>query len=376
VTLTVANIGWAMLWSALAAILAWFALIPVRRRAILGILTSVVLTGTAASLGALLSAIHAMLLPTSELVTVVVLTVVAGAIATVAAGAAAHRLAQDNQLLHSAVADLAAGRVPPVNGRPLTAELEKLRFELTASARTLAETRERERALEAARRELVSWVSHDLRTPLAGLRAIAEALEDGMADDPSQYYKQISASVDRLSSMVNDLFDLSRIQAGDAHPANETLSLDDLASDVIVALTPLARARGVSLVGAPAGAAFVQGDVAQLDRALTNLLANAIRHTPDDGTVTVTVAVEHGADEVEITVSDQCGRIPDPNLVRVFDVGFRGESARSLHDDGTAGAGLGLAIARGIVEAHHGVIAVANHVDGCTFRLALPAARR
>jgi signal transduction histidine kinase len=372
VTLTVANVGWALLWSAVAATAAWFALIPLRRRALLGVLTSVVLTGTAASLGALLSAIHAMLLPTSELVTVVVLTVVAGAIATIAAGAAARRLAQDNQLLRSAVADLAAGRVPPTDGRPLTAELEKLRSELTASARALAETRERERALEASRRELVSWISHDLRTPLAGLRAIAEALEDGMADDPSQYYKQISASVDRLSSMVDDLFDLSRIQAGDAQPTNEMLSLDDLASDVIAALAPLARARGVRLVGTPAGAALVRGDGAQLDRALTNLVANAIRHTPDEGTVTVAVSL--GPEEAEITVSDQCGRIPEPTLSRVFDVAFRGESARTPHDDGAAGAGLGLAISRGIVEAHHGALAVANHLDGCTFRLALPRA--
>lgn len=369
-TLTATNVAWAMLWSTAAALAVWFVLLPVRRRALSGVLTSIVLTGTAASLGALLSAIHAMLLPTQELVTVVVMTIVAGAVATVAAAAAARRLARDNQLLRSAVADLAAGRVPSTDGRPLTAELEKLRSELAVSARALAETRERERGLEAARRELVSWVSHDLRTPLAGLRAIAEALEDGMADDPSPYYKQIGASVDRLSSMVDDLFDLSRIQAGDVRPSSETLSLDDLASDVLVALAPLAGARGVTLLGTPAGAAVVRGDGAQLDRALTNLVANAIRHTPDDGTVTIAVGL--ALDEAEVTVTDQCGRIPQADLTRLFDVGFRGESARTPHDDGTPGAGLGLAITRGIVEAHHGTIAVTNRADGCTFRLALP----
>ncbi|HEY2173505.1 MAG TPA: HAMP domain-containing sensor histidine kinase [Mycobacteriales bacterium] len=368
--LTVANVAWAMLWSAVAAIAVWFALLPVRRRTLLGVVTCVVLTGTAASLGAMLSAIHAMLLPTSELVTVVVLTVVAGVIATVAAGAAARRLAHDNRLLHTAVADLAAGRVPTTDGRPLTAELDQLRHDLAATARSLSETRDRERALEAARRELVSWVSHDLRTPLAGLRAIAEALEDGLADDPSAYYKQISASVDRVNNMVDDLFDLSRIQAGHTRTADEPVSFDDLASDVIVALAPLARARGVTLRGTPAGTAFVRGDAAQLDRAVTNLVANAIRHTPDGGTVTI--AVSRARDCAEISVSDECGGIPESDLARVFDVGFRGESARPPHDDGSAGAGLGLAIVRGVIEAHHGAVSVANHGCGCTFRLAVP----
>ncbi len=369
-TLSLANVAWALLWSAAAAIAVWFVLLPVRRRALLGVLSSVVLTGTAASLGAMLSAVHAMLLPTSELVTVVVLTVLAGVIGTVAAGAAARRLAQDNRLLHSAVADLAAGRVPATSGRPLTAELERLRTDLASTARALSETRDRERGLEAARRELVSWVSHDLRTPLAGLRAIAEALEDGIADDPSSYYKQISSAVDRLNDMVDDLFDLSRIQAGDIRPATETVSLDDLASDVLVALAPLARTSGVTLRGTPAGSAFVRGDAAQLDRAVTNLVANAIRHTATGGAVTI--CVDLAQQDARVSVSDECGGIPEADLPRVFDVGFRGESARTPHDDGTAGAGLGLAIARGIVEAHHGTVAVANHGAGCTFRLALP----
>ena len=104
--------------------------------------------------------------------------------------------------------------MPAADGRRLTGEVEQVRSELQSTAAALAATRERERALETARRELVSWVSHDLRTPLAGLRAMAEALEDGVVDDPELYYKQIGASVERLNQMVEDLFDLSRIQAG------------------------------------------------------------------------------------------------------------------------------------------------------------------
>jgi signal transduction histidine kinase len=126
----------------------------------------------------------------------------------------------------------------------------------------------------------------------------------------------------------------------------------------------------VTLRGIPAGDAFVRGDAAQLDRALTNLVANAIRHTPEGGSVTI--AVSCARDRAEIRVSDECGGIPESDLGRVFDVGFRGESARPPHDDGTAGAGLGLAIARGVIEAHHGAVSVTNDGCGCTFRLAVP----
>jgi signal transduction histidine kinase len=373
-TITVASVGWAVLWSAVAGLATWFALFPVRRRWLSGLLASVVLTGTAASIGALLGGIHAMLLPTHDWMTVILLTVAAGGIATIAAATAARRLTQDNRRLSLAVADLAAGRVPSDDGRPLTAELERVRRQLATTASALAETHDRERALESSRRELVSWVSHDLRTPLAGLRAMAEALEDGVVDDPSPYYKQIGASVDRLSAMVDDLFDLSRIQSGDTARAVEAVPLDDVISDVLAALGPLADARRVRLTGTPAGGARVRGDGPQLDRAITNLVANAIRHTREGGAVEVDVRT--AGDAAEISVRDECGGIAESDLPRLFDVGYRGEAARPPHDDGTAGAGLGLAITRGIVEAHGGTVGVENTAPGCEFRISLPLDRR
>jgi signal transduction histidine kinase len=362
----------ALLWSAVAGVATWFVLYPARRRWLAGLFVSVALTATAASIGALLGGIHAMLLPTQDWTTVVTLTVGAGAVAAVAATAAARRVASDNRALRLAVADLAEGRVPDPSGRPLTAELEGVRRELATTAAALAQTRDRERALELSRRELVSWVSHDLRTPLAGLRAMAEALEDGMVDDPAPYYKQIAASVDRLSGLVDDLFDLSRIQAGGIRQSADRVSLDDLVSDVLAALGPLAAARRIELTGRPSGGATVRGDAPQLDRAITNLVANAIRHTPDAGAVELAVTRDGAA--VTVAVRDQCGGIAEADLPRVFDVGFRGEHARTARTgDGTAGAGLGLAIARGIVEAHHGTIAVSNTADGCRFAVTLAA---
>jgi signal transduction histidine kinase len=373
VTITWTNLGAALLWAVVAGIATWLVLTPVRHRSLAGLLTSLVLTGAAASMGALWGAIHSMLLPMWDWKTMIVLTAFSGAVTTVAAIAVGRRLSRENASLLQAVAEIGEGRVPAADGRRLTAEVAQVRSELRSTAAALAATRERERALESARRELVSWVSHDLRTPLAGLRAMAEALEDGVADDPGVYYKQIGSSVERLNQMVEDLFDLSRIQAGEVSRDAENIALDDLVSDCIAALEPLAVAQGVRLTGSVDGAAAVVGNGPELNRALTNLVANAIRHTRAQGSVNVRVGLSGGAEKLaEVVVRDECGGIPDAHLERVFDVGFRGEAARSPHGDLPAGAGLGLAITRGIVEAHDGTVDVENEPGGCRFRVRLP----
>jgi signal transduction histidine kinase len=254
----------------------------------------------------------------------------------------------------------------------LRGDLEHAHRELHAAAVQLAESRRREQALESSRRQLVSWVSHDLRTPLAGLRAIAEALEDGVVDDPALYYKRIHESVSRLSKMVDDLFDLSRIQAGAVSVDSERVMLADLVSDTVAALDPLARTSHVRLVGKVDATPVVDGSGHELSRALTNLMANAIRHTEEDGTVEVGVARVNG--QAEITVHDACGGIDGVSLERVFEVGYRATAAREADGVNPAGAGLGLAIAKGIVEAHQGSIDVRNEPPGCTFRIRLPLA--
>lgn len=371
--LTWANLAEALLWSAAAASLTWLLLWPLRRRSFPGLLAGLVLTGAAASTGALLGAVHAMLIPDLHWQTTVALLLLTALAAGVAALAAGRRLARDHAELRTAVAELAEGRVPSADAPALTAEVARVRNELRSTAERLAAARERERALESARRELVAWISHDLRTPLAGLRAMAEALEDGVAEDPEQYYKQIVSSVDRLTQMVEDLFDLSRIQSGNAGREAESIALGDLVSDGIAALRPLAAAARVQLTGSVSGQAAVRGDGRELNRALTNVVANAIRHTPPEGEVEVRVtAPDPGV--VQVAVADACGGIPAGELDRVFDVGFRGEAARTPSAERQpAGAGLGLAIARGIVEAHGGTITVANTGPGCEFRLRLPA---
>jgi signal transduction histidine kinase len=254
-------------------------------------------------------------------------------------------------------------------------ELQALSGELARTSRRLEESRLREMRLEASRRELVSWVSHDLRTPLAGMRAMTEALEDGMVEDPARYHAQIRAEVDRMVRMVDDLFELSRLNAGVITLTPETVALGDVVSEAIAGADPVARARSVRLGGSVEEGLAVTADAVGLSRVLMNLVLNAIRHTPADGAVEV-----HGRSVVggvELSVSDQCGGISDDDVGRVFDVAWRGATARTpdRSDElaGVGGAGLGLAIVKGLVEAHQGVVSVENVGAGCRFRVTLPA---
>ncbi|MGH3374013.1 MAG: sensor histidine kinase [Actinoallomurus sp.] len=257
--------------------------------------------------------------------------------------------------------------VPPT--RTVPAELAELATELSVTYERLEAAHARERTLETSRRELVAWVSHDLRTPLAGLRAMAEALEDEVVTDATtvhRYHSQIRAESDRLAAMVDDLFELSRIHAGALRLSRQRVGLGELVSETVAGTEPLARAKGVRLSGLAREVLPVEVDAAEFGRALRNLVVNAIRHTPEDGGVEIIAGVERGM--ACVTVSDACGGIPDEDLPRLFDVAFRGEAARTPG----GGAGLGLAIARGIVEAHAGEIGVSNAGEGCRFVVRLP----
>jgi signal transduction histidine kinase len=255
---------------------------------------------------------------------------------------------------------------------PGTRELASVAHELDQMAGDLADAHQRERALDSSRRELVAWVSHDLRTPLAGIRAMAEAIEDGVVSDAqtvARYHRGIRVEVNRLTGLVDDLFELSRINSGTLRLRLETVSLEELVSDTLASAAATARAKGVNLEGRfvtePASLVL---SAQEMSRVFRNLVENAIRHTPSDGSVFVEAGVLH--DSAFVSVIDGCGGIPDGDLDRVFDLAFRGEAARTPGADG--GAGLGLAIAKGIVDAHAGEIAVENGEAGCRFTVTLP----
>ena len=180
----------------------------------------------------------------------------------------------------------------------LPAELAGLSHGLAEAHDRLGRARAREQALEASRRELVAWVSHDLRTPLAGLRAMAEALEDQVVTDPrevSRYHSQIRVETDRLAGMIDDLFQLSKIHAGALRLSPRLVGLEDLIAEVAASTEPVARAKGVRLTGAAASGMAVHIDPAEFGRAVRNLVTNAIRHTPPDGTIEVLGEIQVGA---------------------------------------------------------------------------------
>jgi signal transduction histidine kinase len=315
---------------------------------------------------------EAMFLSQHDLGVVVMVCVIAGVVASAFSWLLGRQVASSSAALRQAARSLGdeAGqfRAPAL---PLAAEFAALSQELADTSAKLASSRARERALEQSRRQVVAWVSHDLRTPLAGLRAMAEALEDGLAADPSRYHKQMRAEAERLGTMVDDLFELSRIHSGTLQLCHDEIALDDLVSDVLASTEALSRERGVRLGGQAAGHLTVRADPRELSRALTNLLANAIRYTPPGGSVYVEARPEH--DEAVLTVADGCGGIPEADLPHVFDLAWRGTDARSPAPG--SGAGLGLAIVRGVVEAHQGSVQVVNTGDGCRFELRLPACR-
>jgi signal transduction histidine kinase len=212
-------------------------------------------------------------------------------------------------------------------------------------------------------------MSHDLRTPLAGLRALSEGLEDGVIDDVPRAMSHLRATVARMSVLVDDLFALSRVQGTREAKPQTMVSLAELISDVASESAATAQAQTVRLeVDLPENDRLaVLGSSDDLARALSNLTTNAIRHTDPD--LVVRLEGRRTSDgHIRVAVSDSCGGIPEASLARVFDAGWRATPSRS--DDG--GAGLGLAIARGVVESHGGEISVRNIEGGCCFEVGLP----
>ncbi|MET8680997.1 HAMP domain-containing sensor histidine kinase [Streptomyces sp. NPDC004647] len=361
---------YAFLGAAAAGLLGALALRLLRRRSVAVSLAVVAAVAVGAMLAGTLAVAWAMFLSSHDLTVVTTVVAMAAAVSLATALLLGRRVVVSCRELALSARSFGEGGTftAPLGAAP--AELAALSRELTATSERLTASRERERALETSRRELVAWISHDLRTPLAGLRAMSEALEDGVVTDPARYHRQIRTEVDRLNSMVGDLFELSRIHVGALALTTARVSVYDLVGDALAGADPLARELGVRLVGDRVDPVPVEVDGKEMTRVLANLLVNAIRHTPADGTVAV--AAELRAGSVVLSVTDGCGGIPESDLPKVFDTGWRGTAART---PSPAGAGLGLAIVRGIVEAHAGRADVHNVTGGCRFEVTLPAAR-
>ena len=329
------------------------------------------------SLGVLSAALAArlMLLDGAELRAFLAVLIVAAAFAVVLAVYVARPLAVDIRRLEATVRSIEAGDRAVTSGIVRADELGHVARALDDLTGRL-DTLERERAaVEDERRTLLSSVGHDLRTPLASIRAAVEALVDGVAADPDRYLRAMQHDVTALTALVDDLFLLSKLDAGRADLDRVAVDLAELTDETLDSLAPIAAERGVELRLIAPTAVPVFGSPTALSRVVRNLVDNAIRHAPSATAVSVSVvrgSSESGAPGgVTVHVHDLGPGFPDGFQATAFDRFSRADPARTR---ATGGAGLGLSIARGLVEAHGGEIWI-DDVDGAqvSFRIPAPA---
>ena len=292
-----------------------------------------------------------------DLLLAIVLLVFAGGMAMVLGYFLSSTVTERIHLLKGAAEKLAQGDLKtrvPVNGRDEVAALANT-FNQMAEQLQMADQKQRE--LESLRRDLIAWVSHDLQTPLTSMRAILEALSDGVVEEPEtvkRYLNTAQRDVRSLSLLIDDLFQMAQLDAGGFPLHQAEASLSDLISDTLESFTELAKQGEITLEGnVDSDVDPVHMDTQAIGRVLNNLIGNALRHTPPMGRVSVWV--RRTGQDVEVTVSDTGEGIRAEDLPHVFERFYRGEKSRNR---GTGGAGLGLAIARGIVQAHGGDIRV------------------
>lgn len=258
-------------------------------------------------------------------------------------------------------------------------EVERVAGTFNRMIEQLHDAHTREQEMENARRALVAAVSHDLRTPLTSMRAMMEAINDGVVTEESQvrgYLASTQSEIRNLSRLVDDLFDLTQLDAGAPTLPKEPGSLRDLISDTLGTMGAQAAEKTVSLSGeVDPKVDPVSMNSSKIQRVLSNLLQNAIRHTPAGGQVRVSAQLWKNGQLVRVEIDDTGSGIAETDLGRIFEPFYRGDPSRSRARDEWSGSGLGLAIAKGIVESHDGDIGVESRVGaGSKFWFTLPRA--
>lgn len=267
------------------------------------------------------------------------------------------------------------GRGDVVDARPDGGkEFAELSAQLAETSERLAAARAQIEHLDASRRQFFAWISHDLRTPLTGISALAEALDDGAVARPEEYVRRIRNQVGTMSRLVDDLFELSQLTSGTYRLRPENVELLDVVSDAVSDVHELAAAKDIRITHADVEGRMLRADPHELTRVVVNLLTNSIRHAPRGSEVLVSAAERDG--RLVLSVLDQGGGVDSDDLPYLFDVGWRASSARTPQAEptGSPGAGLGLAIVRGIVRAHGGDVRAERAPQGFRLDVALPTA--
>jgi signal transduction histidine kinase len=309
---------------------------------------------------------------------VTAMTAVGGVVAVRAGGLLMRGMLRDVRALRDGLNAVGEGerdvRIVP-GGRD---ELADLAAAANAMIARLGDEERARDAADAARRSLVAAVSHDLRTPLASLRLLVESVEDGVAtgETRERYLREMRTHVAALSVLIDDLFELARLEAGEISWSMRQVELGELVSETVAALRAQAAERGVAVAAElPEGEALAaHANAERVQRVLFNLIVNAIRHTPADGSVVVRARPAADGDGVEVEVADDGAGVAEEERERVFEPFYRGGADGAARSGGD-GAGLGLAISRAIVEAHGGRIWLEPAVPrGTRVRFTLPAA--
>jgi two-component system sensor histidine kinase BaeS len=322
-------------------------LASLRASLIIVALAAVGVTGAAVAAAAI-----TMFIEPHDLTLVLVALLLGVGLGGVVASGVARPLASDLEAISTAAERAGDGDLSARTGVHRTDELG----EAAAALDVMIEKLE---IAEEERRVLLSSVGHDLRTPLGSMQAAVEALQDGVAPDPAAYLRGLSNDLEHLRHLVDDLFLLSRIEAGRLELTPTTVDLAELADEAREAVSPAAARRRVRLVVEAPGHVGVVADPAALGRVFRNLLANAVRHSPETGEVKIVVT--RNGTMADVAVLDQGEGFPERLKERAFERFVRADDSRNRESGGT---GLGLAIAKGIVEAHGGIIAIENGPGG------------
>jgi len=325
--------------------------------------------------GMLLAGAQAMFISAHDLSVLLTMLLFAALLAVGFSLRGAAPLARRVERVRAGTAQLASGEFKTklsVDGHD---EIAGLAEDFNRMAGALEEATARQREMEQARRDLIAAISHDLRTPLAATQALIEAVVDGVAADQeaaNRYLRSARNEIMHLSRLVDDLFELAQIDAGTLKLHMEQASLHDLISDTLSSFQLQAEHLGIRLVGEVSeGVDPVLVNPPKFQRVLYNLVSNALRHTPADGTIAL--RAEPQGDMVRVEVADTGTGIAPDDLTHVFERSFRGDKSRTFQrEEGTSNAGLGLAIARGLIEAHGGIIDVESSLgSGSRFQFTL-----
>lgn len=358
--------------SAVVAVIALLVLRLLRRRTTTAQLLIVACAGTAAMAASVLAISIEMYISEHDLTVLVVVIGVSLALGLVVAWIVARAARASLGRFSASLERVGGGAV--VDAEPSGwGELDDLSAQLAAVSQKVEAARAELEQLDSARRRFFAWISHDLRTPLTAVRALAETVEEGAADAPERFAGEVRAQVETMSRMVDDLFELSKLTSGAVQVRTEQVGLRDVVSDAVADVRAAAERRGLRIVERGIAGQVLWADPHQLGRIVVNLLANAIRHAPS-GTDIVISATEADRHRLVLGILDHGAGVAVEDLDRMFDVGWRADPARATTVDDlvSSGAGLGLSIARGLARAHGGDVVAELTAEGFRMNVLLP----